>query len=552
MPPIIATSILTVAIAWITLIPHDMTYFAASLAATWGFVSNIFFQMMSGGYFEPRKELFPLLHAWSLSVEEQFYIFFPLLLMMIHKIKGNFSLILPILFAVMLGISEWLSGTDTYYFSIITRAHELMLGAIAAILMLNGRRLPHYLNFFGLILICFSFFYLNSNTRFPGLNSLLPSGGAFLIILATNKRNLIHRLLSSPPLVFVGLLSYSLYLLHWPIISFAKYRNIPIDVSNGSVILFLTFSLAYLSWRFIEGPVRHSALSARKALLLLLVFPAIVFFTFTGASFLTKGFPFRFETEVRKLIESYSHDTDLSRTCSLRTQDGFSLDADIINSRCGFGAEAAKPTVLLFGDSHANHFRPFVDHLAQDAGRRAVYIVKGGCSPVDNRQEECISFRGAILQLIEKEKYEYVILAGNWSDASQADDFADLIGRIQQAGATPILFKKSITTSRDISRCPLYSALGWSNHEDCSVLAKDVEERSQVSDNAINDAVERYHGATVINIRPLVCNDSQCQLTIKGVALLRDTNHLNDAASMVLGQEYLLTHKNPLRKAISF
>lgn len=229
--------------------------------------------MMSGGYFEPRKELFPLLHAWSLSVEEQFYIFFPLLLMMIHKIKGNFSLILPILFAVMLGISEWLSGTDTYYFSIITRAHELMLGAIAAILMLNGRRLPHYLNFFGLILICFSFFYLNSNTRFPGLNSLLPSGGAFLIILATNKRNLIHRLLSSPPLVFVGLLSYSLYLLHWPIISFAKYRNIPIDVSNGSVILFLTFSLAYLSWRFIEGPVRHSALSARKALLLLLVFP---------------------------------------------------------------------------------------------------------------------------------------------------------------------------------------------------------------------------------------------------------------------------------------
>jgi hypothetical protein len=529
-----------------------MTYLAASLAATWGFVSNIYFQMMSGGYFEPRKELFPLLHAWSLSVEEQFYIFFPLLLMMIHKIKGNLSLILPILFAVMLGISEWLSGTDTYYFSIITRAHELMLGAIAAVLMQNGKRLPHYLNILGLILICFSFFYLNSGTRFPGLSSLLPSGGAFLIITATDKQNSVHRLLSARPFVFVGLLSYSLYLLHWPIISFAKYRNIPIDVPNGSVIIILTFFLAYLSWRFIEGPIRHSTLSARKALLLLLVFPAIVFFAFAGASLLTKGFPSRFDGEVRTLIESYSHDTDLSRTCSLRTQDGVSLDANIINTRCSFGAGASKPTVLLFGDSHANHFRPFVDHLAREAGRRAVYIVKGGCSPVDNRQEECISFRGAILQLIEKEKYEYVILAGNWSDASQADDFADLIARIQQSGATPIIFKRSITTSRDISRCPLYAALGWSNNEDCNLSARDVEERSRKTDIAIEDAAARYRGVTAINIRPLVCRDSQCQLTIEGVALLRDTNHLNDTASVVLGREYLLTQKNPLRKATSF
>jgi peptidoglycan/LPS O-acetylase OafA/YrhL len=242
LPASMCVSFATLATAYFLFLPADFIDLAKSVMAQNAFVSNYFF-WNSSGYFAEASETKPLLHTWSLSLEEQFYICFALLLLL-KNLRNPQKLfwIFLIAFFISLFISEYCSfkHPSVNYFFLPTRAYEILLGGILAIAFDSLKNFPiifkELISWCGLSLIVFSMLFFDESTRFPGLSALLPCFGAALLILSgAGKNTNVSKVLSVKPFVFIGLISYSLYLWHWPIISFAKYLTIePLSLDNPS------------------------------------------------------------------------------------------------------------------------------------------------------------------------------------------------------------------------------------------------------------------------------------------------------------------------------
>ena len=249
--------------------PEQFLEFGKSVVAATLFSSNILFWLESG-YFDGPAEMKPLLHTWSLAVEEQFYIVFPIFLIIIRRYSNcrwiAFTLPLALISFV---ISVWgvhHKPSATFYLA-PTRAWELLLGSLLALGLfspIGNRIVRETLSVLGLALIAWSVFTYSSKTPFPGLSALAPCVGAALVIhTGASGPCVVAKLLSARPVVFTGLISYSLYLWHWPLIVFAKYYWIR-DLTTGESLAVIAISVlaSVLSWRFIEKPsVRRTACS---------------------------------------------------------------------------------------------------------------------------------------------------------------------------------------------------------------------------------------------------------------------------------------------------
>jgi peptidoglycan/LPS O-acetylase OafA/YrhL len=264
------------AFAYMLLLPEELVNFGKSLMASAAFVSNIFFRSQIN-YFDVASEQKPLLHVWSLAVEEQFYIFWPLILVALNKMFGGQRKILlcAILFCISLLYSEYLvrHTPSAAFYLLPSRAWELALGAILAMSVKFWRlhRAPRHAadlaSLAGIALIGFAIFAYDAITPFPGLAALVPCVGAALVIGAGESAiTLGGRFLSLPPIVFIGRISYSLYLWHWPILVFAQlYLARVLRFDEKCWALSLMVLMAYLSWRFVEEPFRNLRLAAGNA-----------------------------------------------------------------------------------------------------------------------------------------------------------------------------------------------------------------------------------------------------------------------------------------------
>ncbi len=262
MVVIVATSLV---IPFVSSNPQYLNDYGQSILGTILFVSNIHFWQTSG-YFGSTSELSPMLHTWSLAVEEQYYIFFPLLLMMISSL-GRKVLVsaLVAICVISLIIATWGSAKSpsASFYLLPSRAWELMAGALAAIALIGKptlnehSKLASMLSFIGLCLVFVSYFTFSPSTLHPSFYTLVPIAGTVLIILFANPHNIVGRLLSTKVLIGVGLISYSLYLWHQPVFALLKKRY-ELHLPMGLIILgiLLTVSLSYLSWRFVEVPFR--------------------------------------------------------------------------------------------------------------------------------------------------------------------------------------------------------------------------------------------------------------------------------------------------------
>ncbi|HEY8096598.1 MAG TPA: acyltransferase family protein, partial [Methylobacter sp.] len=392
LPAYIVVSAFTVAVSSYLLIPNDYIFFTTSLAASWGFAANIFFSMLSWGYFGQRTEEFPLLHTWSLSVEEQFYFIFPILLIFLFRyFKSRIVPILLVLAAVFLAISEAKTGRVGTYFLLPYRAHELIIGVLAFFAVrrypLESAAISLVLAVAGTVLMLGSIFLLKRGMPFPGVNSLYPCIGAALLIYAGNPPhadNLIGSVLRTRLLVFIGLLSYSLYLWHWPIFSFLRYRQIEISFWVGTAAIALAGVLSFLTWKFVEVPIRSDKkIQFRAAFFRYYALPAAAFLAIGLYSYVTEGAPQRFSGDFRQLISSYSFERDLTGSCAIRSGEYKGVSLEYLADHCAFGDMDRKAVdVLLFGDSHANHFKPFVEEMSKDARIKSVYFVEGSCEAI--------------------------------------------------------------------------------------------------------------------------------------------------------------------------
>ena len=267
LPALIAMVLATtIAVMIMTTSPFQLESLGKSIVSVMAFASNIWFWTQSG-YFGTASETSPLLHTWSLAVEEQYYLVFPFLVVICAKLhKRALMLSILVIFVISMLIAEWgwRNSPIGNFFLIPSRAWELMAGSLCALLIskpfvenmsLAGK---HILSAIGLTAVVISYFTFDATTNHPGLITLIPVTGTVLIILFATQNGLTGRLLTLKPMVFVGLISYSLYLWHQPILAIAKtLTSIHLAPILASILIIVIFFVSYLSWKFVEQPFRN-------------------------------------------------------------------------------------------------------------------------------------------------------------------------------------------------------------------------------------------------------------------------------------------------------
>lgn len=299
LPALFLVMFVSIPFAWLWLPYADMKGFSQSLVAVSTFSSNILFWLQSG-YFDTGADLKPLLHTWSLAVEEQYYILFPILLML----SWQFGLRLTLMLLAMLGVAsfalaEWASVAEpaAAFYLLPTRGWELMIGASAACFL--SRPIPitvsgkvrEVVGSTGLLLILLSVFTYSKATPFPGVYALMPTLGTLLIILFVNQDTFIGKCVGSRVFMAIGLVSYSAYLWHQPLLSLTRHRYS--EELSGPVIamlLALTFLLSYCSWRYVEAPFRNKTKVSRGLVFSFAIFGAAFFAAIGYFGHVSNGF----------------------------------------------------------------------------------------------------------------------------------------------------------------------------------------------------------------------------------------------------------------------
>lgn len=286
--------------AWFWMTTEDIKEFSKSLVAISFFSSNIFFWRETG-YFANAAELKPLLHTWSLSVEEQFYFIFPIAFLLIWKLGKRWMLVVFALVAmVSLVIADWgaVNKPEAAFFLLPTRAWELLVGVFAAFYLAEKNVAEHFslrnqqvLAMLGIVMILYAVFAYDKSTPFPGLHALVPAIGAVLVIVFGTPSTIVGSLLGSKILVGVGLISYSAYLWHQPLFAYARLRSLnPPSDTLILMLMVLTLLLAIFTWRYIERPFRQKQRFERKQIFKLAITVSLLMSTLAAVVFLNNGF----------------------------------------------------------------------------------------------------------------------------------------------------------------------------------------------------------------------------------------------------------------------
>jgi peptidoglycan/LPS O-acetylase OafA/YrhL len=386
-------------------------------------VSNIYFWTQSG-YFAPASEYQMLLHTWSLGVEEQFYLFLPPLLFFIFKFGPNLRIVFAIALSLLSIIGAWLSFNkpSAAFFLLPARAWELALGvALAAGIFprLNSSHGNSTIALVGLSALIASFFVIDKQMAFPGYVALLPCLGTAAIIYSASSGNFVGRLLAIRPLRFIGLISYSLYLWHWPVfVSLRMFAAAPhLSLSLAIVGTLLSVLLAYLTWRFIENPFRAPVKMSIGRVFLAVGTAALAAISIASISLMNGGFPSRLSPTAQQFF-SAAQDIDPMR---IRCQG----IREIGDQECWFGDLSVAPSFVVIGDSHAGAIRPAIEQWAISAGRAGTILWRGGCPFIlgatkvpDADRAECTNFKDDALEaIVSNLEIELVISAGRWEVA---------------------------------------------------------------------------------------------------------------------------------------
>lgn len=392
LPVFYTVTVVTMLAGFVLLLPGDLRAFLSSVRHAVLFVANIYFSKETD-YFDIAADEKPMLHIWSLSIEEQYYFIWPLLLLLFYTVGHSVfkqskrmsqpaTLWLTFVFIVagFLYAQTALTANPAavkYYFVLQTRFSELMIGSLIALLPMHRNRTA--LRVFGYIgagLIIIGFMSLDKDSLFPGFNALYPCVGAALLIYSGQEEGgrltAVHRALGLPAMAFVGLLSYSIYLWHWPILAYMRYVYGSYSLPGAWVVVAvaLTFALAFLSYHYVERNTKTATFSFRKAFLAVFLVPALLILATTYG--LQKVRPV-----VAPSDELRNYGTDVCHGS--------------FDKQCIRGDREQSPTVLMFGDSHAAMLNSFVDVVGTHEGWAANVVTSSSCSPVFGYDETVLA-----------------------------------------------------------------------------------------------------------------------------------------------------------------
>lgn len=565
LPALFLVILVCIPFAWLWLLPSDMKDFSKSLIAVSAFASNIFFWIKSD-YFDTAAELKPLLHTWSLAVEEQYYVLFPIFLVFFWRVWKNFALILlGLIFISSFSLAQWgsYSTPAAAFYLLHSRGWELIVGAFIALYLSN----PHRIDFgrvpseiggwLGVILIVYAVFSYDKTIPFPGIYALAPTGGAALIILFAAQETTVGKFLGNKVFVGIGLISYSAYLWHQPLFAFARHGNL---VEPSKILLatlcIASLSLAYISWRYVETPFRNKSMLARKHLFSIAFIFCALFISFGIAGSKTNGFKMRFDHIA--LPKAWDPPIKCHGAAAISKYDK-PLDECLGASRNGTTGD-----IFLLGDSHAAQLTFPLKTVAQERGVGFNFI-----NTEDEKDFPFAYFRSEVLTtdriinhvLKVSDKGDIVVISfhrGHLNDSRDkhlslsstinenkkyrifVSNMARQIELLADAGVRTTLIKDTplLSDTSSIEACALYNEKGYSKTNAktnfCSVkLKQDLHTRKRQSDafdylsNLFPDTV------TVLDAMPVLYGDNEVFNPINhdGSYKMFDRHHLTYSES---------------------
>lgn len=427
LPVYFTVAISSLLVGLILFFPDDLIELAKSAIASSAFISNYYFWSTSG-YFSKAAELKPLLHTWSLAVEEQFYIFWPLLLLafsfIMHKAAKAITVLVIFITALLISVFLSQSHPDFAYYSIFTRTYELLIGAVFSIYRLQLQKIPKFVNYLAILTIFISFIFIDKSMLFPGYIAILPCISTAILLIKGHEAGQLSNLLSSKILVSIGLLSYSLYMWHWPLLAFTKYYFFDFTNLHLFVATVVIFVVAFLSRQYIEKPVLALNWGLKKSLFNLLVVPLVIILSISLTIIMANGVKERYSDKNIALFES-----------SLPNQSPCSrvLPSNKPKQGCVFESKERPNTkVLIWGDSHANHFYEMAKEIITLGPYSVEIIAFPGCPSIAgvyrvNRtySEHCFNNNSLTWQRIENREFDIVVLASNWANYARGANLGD-------------------------------------------------------------------------------------------------------------------------------
>ena len=572
----------------IALFPAEFANLGKHLVAGAGFSANILLWTETG-YFDTSAEFKPLLHLWSLGVEEQYYVFWPLVV----AISYRFRVLLLSSVALFVGSFAYcvvLSGADqsAAFFLLPTRFWELLAGALLAIAS-EKMTPPSWCTtawvcdgavVVGTSALLAASFYFGPSVVFPGGWALVPVGATALLVLAGRHSRVARVLYTNRPAVLVGLISYPLYLWHWPLLAVSRYYTF--DSQAGTVrvvtatLVLLSFLFAWLTWRGIELPLQRRLTplprpTARKTVLYTLVILSAVA-GLGGATAWSKGFPNRYSREEVQKLE----DADLGREKWTTTRKSLSDCGDAFNSVvspawCYVGADEA-PTVSLYGDSYADQFNPGLQTEYATRNENLLLIGQAGCAPIQEvrilaskRSAGCEVFNATALNLLSATRSIHTVIlafrgplyisgtgfgpSDKWDvelvDTKSADSAEQsfLQGLLRTAGGLTSAGKSVVVMlpTPELGFHPAYCLqrpLGQKRVGDCAIKRDVVNRRQAATRRVVAKLVTAYPTVRVFDPLDVLCDESQCFAERDGRLLFRDDDHLSMAGSELVARHF--------------
>ncbi|MBC7006718.1 acyltransferase [Photobacterium sp. BZF1] len=581
LPALSVVAFASTVLGYLFLTPDGLIDIGKSAVATALFSSNILFYFESG-YFDVAAEMKPLLHTWSLAVEEQFYIFFPLLLIIIKKYssKGYFYW-LTILILISFSLCIFLTNKNAlaaFYF-LPTRAWELMIGSILALNLISQPNLRIWREVYssvGILMIICSIFFFSSSTAFPGIAALMPTLGTALIIYAgTGGSSLISSFLSLRPIVFIGLISYSLYLWHWPIIVYTHIISIkePTYIVLSIMLCFI-FLISIISWRFVELPFRQKSIFKTKLSLLSSSALVSALILINGAAFVVSdGYPNRLNKELSHNFaakdDKWYHWTSCENIIG-KLENGEDL--------CNIGFKSSKKfRFILWGDSHAKSLASGVDLSADNNNFLGKLATKSACPPLllieRLGRTHCHDFNQTVLNYISNNpEIEVVILAARWTISAHGTRYKQEHGKTvklinieekEHGNSTNLeLFEVGLTNTiqalqalgKEIVIVHSIPEVGFdvpSAFQVSSITGREIngliapsfkEYQERTKDvEVIFNKLKGLYSVDFIFPEKVLCDEEYCRVAIGNDLLYRDDDHLS-----TFGSEYIANAFNQL------
>lgn len=560
VPNVFVVATCSLIAGWFVLLPNDYSSLIQSYFYTSVYAANFYFLDATGAYFAHATDEMPLLHMWSLAVEEQFYFIWPVILFITLKFyKGNKLGIITLLLAVLSFVfSERMAHTDSgfAYYMLHTRSGGLILGASLAILQRDYKVVREFNSWFmvltGTILIIWTSFSLTPDSIFPGINSALPCFGAFFVIAGGSgfKTNFASKIYSLKPFALIGLISFSVYLWHWPFIAFSSYLGI-LDSHLVKVSIFiLTISLSVLSLKMIETPIRKSSIKFFRSFttinLSFIVFSAIVL----TISSHTNGMSFRLNNGT---LNAKSVDVRFAGLdegwCHVSAEGVTKIPFSKNMEHCHIGDKNGKKKAIYIGDSNAGHFAPFVDELARKASVKVRQLSTQGCWPTlkpeawGENPDVCLKFRQEILRSIPNDKYDYIIVANNWERDSRftsykTEDYNSLFGFYSKHAKKVIVLAQMPEFRRNPAEC--FRRKQCTPNDDFQYLPAMHDANS-----IIGAAAGKYKNVEVIDASSYMIRNGKYSPFAMGYLMYHDTGHISIKGMKWIVQQYQKDNKNP-------